>query len=82
MSTDLHRALLHSLEAEIAAAVALREFLHANSEPSHGEGGNTGLVAGVGGHGAFPHLARDPIKPAHDVRDIPVPQLRQEDYAY
>jgi len=61
VSTDLHRALLHSLEAEIAAAVALRESLHANPEPSHGEGANAGLVAGVGGHGAYPHLARDPI---------------------
>ena len=45
MSTDLLRLLLHSIERELPAAVALRELLHANPEPSHGEGTTAGLVA-------------------------------------
>jgi amidohydrolase len=45
VSTDLLRALLHSLEAEIPAAVALRERLHAIPEPSHGEGETAALIA-------------------------------------
>ena len=38
-------------------------------------------VEGVGRHGAHPHLARDPIKPAREVRDIHVRQARQEGFA-
>ncbi|HKH75921.1 MAG TPA: M20 family metallopeptidase [Rubrobacteraceae bacterium] len=45
MFTDPFRALLHSLEAELPDAIALREILHANPEPSHGEGATAGLVA-------------------------------------
>ncbi len=45
MSTDLLRTLLDSLEAELPDAVALRELLHANPEPSHGEKATAGLIA-------------------------------------
>ncbi len=45
MSTDLLRVLLDSLERELPDAVALRELLHANPEPSHGEQMTAGLVA-------------------------------------
>ena len=45
MSTDLLRVLLDSLEAELPDAVALRELLHANPEPSHGEGETAALIA-------------------------------------
>jgi amidohydrolase len=45
VSTDLLRVLLHSLERELPAAVALRERLHASPEPSHGEGETAALIA-------------------------------------
>jgi amidohydrolase len=45
MSTELLRTLLASLEAEIPAAVALRELLHANPEPSNAEHGTSRLLA-------------------------------------
>ena len=45
MSTDLLRALLASLEAEMAGAICLRERLHANPEPSNAEHGTARLVA-------------------------------------
>ena len=57
MSTDLLRALLHSLEAEIPAAVALRERLHAIPEPSHGEGETAALIAKALGAESVPRVA-------------------------
>jgi amidohydrolase len=45
VSTDLLRALLGSLEAEMPGAVSLRERLHANPEPSNAEHGTARLVA-------------------------------------
>jgi amidohydrolase len=45
VSTDLLRALLASLEAEMAGAISLRERLHANPEPSNEEHGTARLVA-------------------------------------
>ena len=45
MSTDLLGALLEALEAELPAATDLREKLHAQPEPSHGERRTAELVA-------------------------------------
>jgi amidohydrolase len=45
VSTDLLRALLTSLEAEMPGAISLRERLHANPEPSNAEHGTARLVA-------------------------------------
>jgi amidohydrolase len=45
VSTDLLRALLASLEAEMPGAISLRERLHANPEPSNAEHGTARLVA-------------------------------------
>jgi amidohydrolase len=57
VSTDLLRVLLHSLERELPAAVALREILHANPEPSHGEGATAGLIAEALGSGSVSRVA-------------------------
>jgi amidohydrolase len=57
VSTDLLRALLHCLEAEIPDAVALRELLHASPEPSHGEGATAALIAEALGAGSVSRVA-------------------------
>ena len=57
MSTDLLRVLLDSLEAELPDAVALRELLHANPEPSHGEGETAALIAKALGAGSVSRVA-------------------------
>ena len=52
MSTDLLRSLLNSLPSELPRAVALRERLHENPEPSHEEHETAGLVTeALGGVG-------------------------------
>ena len=45
MSTDLLRALLASLKAEMRGAISLREQLHANPEPSNAEHGTARRVS-------------------------------------
>ena len=57
MSTDPFRLLLDSLEAELPDAVALRELLHANPEPSHGEGETAALIAKALGAGSVSRVA-------------------------
>lgn len=45
MATELLKALLDSLEAELPGAVALRERLHARPELAHGERGTARIVS-------------------------------------
>jgi amidohydrolase len=47
VSTDLLRALLASLDAELPEAIPLRERLHANPEPSNAEHGTSHMIADV-----------------------------------
>ncbi|HEX2729943.1 MAG TPA: M20/M25/M40 family metallo-hydrolase, partial [Rubrobacteraceae bacterium] len=58
MSTDFLRELLAVLGPELHGAVALRERLHANPEPSHGEHETAALIAKALGTPNTSHIAR------------------------
>lgn len=58
MSTDLLRELLAALEPELPDAVALRERLHANPEPSHGEYETATLIKQALGASDIDRVAR------------------------
>jgi amidohydrolase len=78
VSTDLLRTLLNSLPAELPRAVALRERLHENPEPSHEEHETAGLVTEALDAGGVGRVAGTGLVARVGPDDLPAVAVRAE----